>query len=252
MKIKNLSGNVCVLTLRPVFTRMCMLVWLLRAAFSPPLFGVGGRSKQLRGGSRGSGGGAAFCLKHKDTRCYFNRTIGHYFLVGARLCPWVSERQRETYLLLLVMSGRLWLTRPWLSSRMDWGVMLGFRRSPATTLLKTLCARRDTFRLAVFSKIYQSCTSIVIGNACGQRFSILSTNNWLATYHFERKDELRDPLLAAELSQKLIRVWALAVTGLHHFWNNTLDFLFLRKRAKQLIVENLRKILYISYCTLPT
>lgn len=77
-------------------------------------------------------------------------------------------------------------------------------------------------------------------------------NNCLATYLFERKDELRDPLLAAELRQKLIRVRALTVTGLHHFRNDTLDLLFFRKRAKQLIVENLRKILNISYRTLPT
>lgn len=55
MKITDVSGNV--LTLSPVSTRMCMLVWRLRAAFCLPLFGVGGSSKQLGGGSLGSAGG---------------------------------------------------------------------------------------------------------------------------------------------------------------------------------------------------
>lgn len=72
MKMTDLSHNVCVLTLSPVSTRMCMLVWRLRATFAPPLFGVGGRSKQLGGGSLGSGEVTAFCLNHKETPSYFN------------------------------------------------------------------------------------------------------------------------------------------------------------------------------------
>lgn len=46
-------------TLSPASTRMCMLVRLLTGALRPPLLGVGGRRRQLGGGSLGSGGGLA-------------------------------------------------------------------------------------------------------------------------------------------------------------------------------------------------
>lgn len=55
-KIKKTKGMS---TLRPASTRMCMLVRLLTRAFCPPLFGVGGRRRQLGGGSLGSGGASA-------------------------------------------------------------------------------------------------------------------------------------------------------------------------------------------------
>ena len=58
-------GGVCMCTLSPASTRICMLVWLLTAAFWPPLLGVGGRSRQLGGGSLGSGGGLAVAFPLK-------------------------------------------------------------------------------------------------------------------------------------------------------------------------------------------
>lgn len=60
-------------TLRPASTRTCMLVRLLTGAFWPPLLGVGGRSRQLGGGSLGSGGGLAEALSlqiHTHTVSY--------------------------------------------------------------------------------------------------------------------------------------------------------------------------------------
>lgn len=47
-----------------------MLVRLLTGALTPPLFGVGGRSRQLGGGSLGSGGGLvdAFSLEKKTKK----------------------------------------------------------------------------------------------------------------------------------------------------------------------------------------
>lgn len=72
MELFNPGLGVCfnVRTLRPASTRMCMLVRLLTGAFWPPLLGVGGRSRQLGGGSLGSGGGCAeaFSLQaHTET-----------------------------------------------------------------------------------------------------------------------------------------------------------------------------------------
>lgn len=45
---------------------MCVLVFLLMAALSPPLLGVGGSSKQLGGGNRGSGAGRISLEKNKN------------------------------------------------------------------------------------------------------------------------------------------------------------------------------------------
>lgn len=72
------------------------------------------------------------------------------------LCQSATDISIVSYLFLLVMSGRLWLTRPWLSSRMDWGLMLRFTKRPATILLNTACTRFDTFKLTVFSSIWKT------------------------------------------------------------------------------------------------
>lgn len=43
-----------------------MLVFLATAAFGPPRTGAGGSRRQLSGGSRGSGAGAAGCLQSRE------------------------------------------------------------------------------------------------------------------------------------------------------------------------------------------
>lgn len=48
-----------ILTRSPDSINMCMLVFLLTTAFCPPRTGVGGSRRQLWGGRRGSGAGAA-------------------------------------------------------------------------------------------------------------------------------------------------------------------------------------------------
>lgn len=51
-----------ILTRSPDSINMCMLVFLLTTALGPPRTGVGGSSRQLWGGKRGSGAGAAGLL----------------------------------------------------------------------------------------------------------------------------------------------------------------------------------------------
>lgn len=62
----------------------------------------------------------------------------------------------------------------------------------------------------------------------------------LVIYLFEWQDEVDDALLAAELSEQLVRVGAFAVAGLHHLWNDSSDVLLLGYGSKQLVVEDLR------------
>ena len=54
-----------ILTRSPDSINMCMLVFLLTTAFCPPRTGVGGSRRQLWGGRRGSGAGAAGFLSIK-------------------------------------------------------------------------------------------------------------------------------------------------------------------------------------------
>lgn len=54
-----------ILTRSPDSINMCMLVFLLTTAFCPPRTGVGGSRRQLWGGRRGSGAGAAGFLSVK-------------------------------------------------------------------------------------------------------------------------------------------------------------------------------------------
>lgn len=57
------------------------------------------------------------------------------------------------YRSLLVSSGRLWLTRPWLSSRISLEVMPVLTSRPRTSRRSTAPTRLDTFSLDDVSRI---------------------------------------------------------------------------------------------------
>lgn len=64
---------------------------------------------------------------------------------------------------------------------------------------------------------------------------------WLWQHLLQRQDELGDALFAAEASQQLVRLHALAVPRLHQLGNDALNFFFLGHRSKKLVVEDLTK-----------
>lgn len=68
---------------------------------------------------------------------------------------------------------------------------------------------------------------------------IFFSSNQLPAHLLQRQYELGDALLAAELSQQLIGVHALAVSGLHQLGDDPLHLLLLSHSAEQFIVEDL-------------
>lgn len=131
-----------------------MLVLLLTAALRPPLLGVGRRSRQLGGGSRGSGGGSAevFAL-----RTVMQETLSsHGGPKQKKKCFQTEVVWMDVffwYRSLLVSSGRLSLTSPWHSSKMSRALIPSLASRPRTTRRSTAATRLHDFKLEEFSRI---------------------------------------------------------------------------------------------------